>query len=178
MSLRRIHAGKKNERILMDNDERMTSEELQQAHPELHLLSQEDCAFLDIKLSKRKIGYKDYEQMKQRLAGHSLMVVRPGDVLPHAKTVEGYLVEENRLMVFSSLDNCGDYLQYLGTENGLSDCGIPVAILKVEEVTALAEKYNLLAVLDGREEPGKGMLVYDGGNKRWFAALPVRYPEG
>lgn len=115
--------------------------------------------------------------MKQRLAGHSLMVVQPGEVLPNAKTVEGYLVEENRLMVFSSLNNCGEYLQYLGTENGLSDCGIPVAILKVEEVTKLAEKYNLLAVLDGTEEPGKGMLVYDGGNKRWFAALAVRYPE-
>ena len=161
----------------MDNDERMTSEELQQAHPEFNLLSPEDCAFLDIKLSKRKIGYKDYEQMKQRLAGHSLMVVQPGEVLPNAKTVEGYLVEEHRLMVFSSLNNCGEYLQYLGTENGLSDCGIPVAILKVEEVTKLAEKYNLLAVLDGTEEPGKGMLVYDGGNKRWFAALAVRYPE-
>ena len=161
----------------MDNDERMTSEELQQAHPEFNLLSPEDCAFLDIKLSKRKIGYKDYEQMKQRLAGHSLMVVQTGEVLPNAKTVEGYLVEENRLMVFSSLNNCGEYLQYLGTENGLSDCGIPVAILKVEEVTKLAEKYNLLAVLDGTEEPGKGMLVYDGGNKRWFAALAVRYPE-
>ena len=161
----------------MDNDERMTSEELQQAHPEFNLLSPEDCAFLDIKLSKRKIGYKDYEQMKQRLAGHSLMVVQPGEVLPNAKTVEGYLVEENRLMVFSSLNNCGEYLQYLGTENGLSDCGIPVAILKVEEVMSLAEKHNLLAVLDGKEEPGKGMLVYDGGNKRWFAALAVRYPD-
>lgn len=161
----------------MDNEARMTSEELQQAHPEFHLLSPEDCAFLDIKLNKKKISYKDYEQMKQRLAGHSLMVVQPGDVLPNAKTVEGYLVEENRLMVFSSLNNCGEYLQYLGTENGLSDCGIPVAILKVEEVTSLAEKHNLLAVLDGKEEPGKGMLVYDGGNKRWFAALAVRYPD-
>lgn len=161
----------------MDNEARMTSEELQQAHPEFHLLSPEDCAFLDIKLNKKKISYKDYEQMKQRLAGHSLMVVQPGDVLPNAKTVEGYLVEENRLMVFSSLNNCGEYLQYLGTENGLSDCGIPVAILKVEEVMSLAEKHNLLAVLDGKEEPGKGMLVYDGGNKRWFAALAVRYPD-
>ena len=98
----------------MDNDERMTSEELQQAHPEFNLLSPEDCAFLDIKLSKRKIGYKDYEQMKQRLAGHSLMVVQPGEVLPNAKTVEGYLVEENRLMVFSSLNNCGERLRNSG----------------------------------------------------------------
>ena len=141
------------------------------AHPEENFLSSADIDFIRVKIGKSHVGRRDWEQVQDRMAGHSLFVMRPAGTISFIRTVERYLVDGNRLVLFTNLTDCREYLNRILEQNGPGDWKIQIGDIKVEEALAFARQHDLFAESQIRKCFGTVGLTRGGPARRAGGAL-------
>lgn len=136
------------------------------AHPEENFLSSADIDFIRVKIGKSHVGRRDWEQVQDRMAGHSLFVMRPAGTISFIRTVERYLVDGNRLVLFTNLTDCREYLNRILEQNGPGDWKIQIGDIKVEEALAFARQHDLFAAIDYCGESDPKVFLYSGADQR------------
>ncbi len=137
-------------------------------HSDDNFLSQEDIEFLRVKAGKNKLGYRDCLQIEERLAGHALFALVPGEGASFLKKIGGYLVDGNSFMLFTNLEDCKAYLNQILEQKGAGDWKIQVVGISFAEVMAFAREYQVMAAVDYRNQPDARFLIYDGRQRTWM----------
>ena len=158
----------------MEDISKVDIDQFMKAHPEENFLSSADIEFIRLKTSKSRIGFRDWEQVQQRMEGHSLFALRPVGNVPFVRTVERFLVDGQSLILFTDLHDCKDYLNLLLEQHGPGGWKIQIGAISLEEAMTFARQHELFAAIDYTGKREAKSFLYSGKDRKWISSIDMQ----
>ena len=138
--------------------------------PELNIISKEESALLKIKLGKSHRKESDWTIIKNILTSHDVITVNIGNQTNGIKSVHGVLCEENKLIVFTNMDDCKKHLRYLHSIS-LIDRYVNIESLPFESVIDISDQTDMPILIDVANEKNRRLIIYYPHLKKLEAAI-------
>jgi len=128
-------------------------------NPEINIISKENISLLKIKLGKSHRKESDWATIKGILISHDVITVNIQKPVAGIKSVHGILCEENKLMIFTNIDDCEKHIRNLHATSSISRF-VNIVSLPFESVLYVSEKTDMPVLIDMTDEKNQKFIIY------------------
>lgn len=127
--------------------------------PGLNLISKEELSVLKIKLGKSHRKESDWDVIKKILTSHDVITINLPKIHNRLRSVHGVLCEDNKLMVFTNIDDCESHIHFLHSKWSL-DRYVNIVSLPLADVIHLADDNGMPVCIDITDKPNERFIIY------------------
>ena len=140
-----------------------------QNDPEINLIPEDKVSVIKIKLGKSHRTEADWTIIKEILNTYNLIVLSPVETDDKLETVENILTEENKLIAFTNIDFCQQYIQHLNASHNKINRSLTLGAASFDSLIDLAEDREMDIIIDPADDDKRLFMTYVHGEHRLMA---------
>ena len=136
-------------------------------HPEFNIIPEDKVSVIKIKLGKSHRTEADWTLIKGILNAYNLIICAPTEPDIRLETVENILAEENKLIAFTNIDFCQQYIQKLNESHNKNRI-FALGAAPFDDLVDLAEDHEMDIIIDPADNQ-RLFMTYVHGEHRIMA---------